>query len=220
MTECINAEVRDALPDLLHGRLGDLDRTTMKAHVESCADCRAELALMERVRAYAPLAPSIDVSRIVSMLPAPVLSAEQQVAHVAPGRQPAGMSMIWKLAAALALIVAGTLTFSKSREPVSSGSTVAKIATVVPATSAVSEVPAPAVTPESQPKEVAIANPVAGAASRRVVSTSGLSLTGGVQDLTDTQLEALLEEVDNVEGLPTAEPEAISVSVDGDEGLQ
>ncbi len=220
MTECMNAEVRDALPDLLHGRLGDLDRATMKAHVESCADCRAELALMERVRAYAPLGPSIDVSRIVSMLPAPVPSAEQQVAQIAPGRQHSGMSKIWKLAAAVALIVAGTLTFSKSREPVSSGSTVAKIATVVHAPSAASEVPAPAVTPEAQPKEVAITNPVAVATSKRVVSTSGLSLTGGVQDLTDTQLEALLREVDNVEGLPTAEPETISVVVDGDEGLQ
>ena len=214
MTECMNAEVRDALPDLLHGRLGDLDRATMKAHLESCADCRAELALMERVRAYAPLTPSIDVSRIVSMLPAVVSSAEHQLAHIAPGRQPSHMSLVWKLAAAAALIVAGTITFAKANAPNQASSSVA------PASA--SEVAASTVTLEPAPKQIAIASPVSKAAPRRLIagSTSGLSLTGGLQDLTDAQLEALLKDVDNVDGLPTAEPEVISVSVDSDEGLQ
>ncbi|MEP6506911.1 MAG: zf-HC2 domain-containing protein [Gemmatimonadales bacterium] len=217
MTECMNAEVRDALPDLLHGRLGDLDRATMKAHVENCEDCRAELALMERVRTHAPLAPSIDVSRIVSVLPAPVWSPEQQLAYTAPTRQRSKMSMVWKVAAASALIVGGMLAFSKTRASVSSG---AAVATVAPAPSAAVDLAPPAVTPP--PKQVASASPVAGAAVQRVVaaSTSGLSLTGGLQDLTDAQLEALLNYVDNVEGLPNAEPEPISVSVDGNEGLQ
>lgn len=218
MTECMNAEVRDALPDLLHSRLGDLDRATMKAHVESCADCRAELALMERVRACAPLAPPIDVARIVSMLPAPVPSAEQQLAHAAPIRQPSRMPLLWKLAAAAALIVGGTLTFSRTRAPVAGTS----VATVASAPSAAREVPVPSVTPDPAPAQVAIANPVVSATVKTVVasSTTGLSLTGGVQDLTDAQLEALVNNVDSVEGLPAAEPEAISFSVDGDEGLQ
>lgn len=219
MTECMNAEVRDALPDLLHGRLGDLDRATMEAHVETCADCRAELALMERVRAYASLAPSIDVSRIVSMLPAPLPSAEQQLVHATPARQSSRLSMLWKLAATAALIVAGTLTFAKTNSPDPVGPSVA-IVPVAPAP--VSEVATPAVTPEPALKQVAIAGPVSKAAARGVIasSTAGLSLTGGLQDLTDAQLEALLKDVDNVDGLLTAEPEVISVSVDGDEGLQ
>lgn len=215
MNDCMNAEVRDALPDLLHGRLSNLDRATMKAHVESCADCRAELALMERVRAYAPLAPSIDVSRIVSMLPAPLPSAAQQIASIAPARQRSSMSIALKLAAAVALFAA-TLTFANSRKPASQGASVA-----VTAPLAVSRITVPAVAPTPAPTQFAVA-PVASATVKKVraATATGLSLTGGVQDLTDAQLEALLNDVDNVDGLPTVEPDAISVSVDGDEGLQ
>lgn len=221
MTECMDMEVRDALPDLLHGRLSDLDRATMNAHVESCAECRAELALMERVRAYAPLAPTIDVSRIVSMLPVPVPLAEQQVAHTTPSRQPSRFSMIWKLAAAAALIAGGALTFSKTRTPVSSGGSVAAVAPL-PASSTKGEVSPPAVTPAPAPQRVASASPAASAPVKPVVATSasGLSLTGGLKDLTDAQLEALIIDVENVDGLPNAEPEPIVVSVDGEEGLQ
>ena len=50
MTECINTEVREALPDLLNGRLSALDTATMNAHVESCAECRAELELLREIR--------------------------------------------------------------------------------------------------------------------------------------------------------------------------
>lgn len=213
MIDCINADVRDALPDLFHGRLGDLDKATMTAHVESCADCRAELAIMERVRAHAPLTPAIDISRIVSMLPAPVPMAQQQLS---PSTHPARMPLLWKLAAAAALIVGGTLTFSKARGPDSAASSVAS---VTPARSD-SEGATSVLTPAS--KRVAIATPTPSATVKSVVASSvtGLSLTGGVQDLTDSQLEALVNDVDNVEGLPAAEPEAISVSVDGGEGLQ
>ncbi|MEO7368434.1 MAG: zf-HC2 domain-containing protein [Gemmatimonadaceae bacterium] len=217
MTECMNVEVRDALPDLLHGQLGDLDRATMKAHVESCADCRAELALMEHLRANAPLAPSIDVSRIVVALPPPVKSAKQRLAHIAPPRQPTRMSMLWKVAVASALIVGGMLTFSKTRAPVSSGPAVA---TVAPSPSTAGDIAPPTLAPA--PKQVASARPPASVAVKEVVaiSTTGLSLTGGLQDLTDAQLEALLKDVDKVEGLPNAEPEPISVSVDGNGGFQ
>jgi len=55
MNDGVNAEFRDALPDLLHGRLNALDRATLTAHVESCADCRAELALLGEARASAPV---------------------------------------------------------------------------------------------------------------------------------------------------------------------
>ena len=216
MNDCINAEVRDALPDLLHGRLSDLDRSTMKAHVESCADCRAELALMERIRAYAPVAPSIDVSRVVSLLPAPLPPAEQpSLAMVAAQRSP--ISMVLKLAAAAALVVAGALTLSNARSTASPGASVA----IAPAPTS-GEVAAPSVQTSPVPTQVAIATPAISTPVKHVAApaAAGLSLTGGVQDLTDAQLEALLKAVDSVDGLPAAEPEAISVSVDGSEGLQ
>jgi len=50
-------------------------------------------------------------------------------------------------------------------------------------------------------------------------SSTALSLTGGVQDLSDDQLKALLKDLDSVEGIPSAEPETINIGVDNNEGL-
>jgi hypothetical protein len=49
--------------------------------------------------------------------------------------------------------------------------------------------------------------------------SAGLSLTGGVQDLSDDQLESLVNGLDNVEALPSGEPEPMTISVD-EGGLQ
>src|SRR6476646_7099815 len=103
MNDCMNAEVRDALPDLMHGRLSDLNTVTMKAHVETCADCREELRLLEEVRASAPLAPRIDVSTIVAALPAPMPSAAYQLVISAPALARRSHSTMWKVAAAAAI---------------------------------------------------------------------------------------------------------------------
>ena len=51
MSECMNAGLRDALPDLLNGKLSELDSATLSAHVEGCLDCRSELELLREVRA-------------------------------------------------------------------------------------------------------------------------------------------------------------------------
>lgn len=219
MNDCIDAEVRDALPDLIHGRLSDLDTATLTAHVESCADCRGEMELLRQVRAAAPFAPRIDVGRIVSALPAPMPSPAD-VALSAPPRATSrpNRSFIWRTSAIATLLVAGSLTFANARRqalPVSAAkptATVSSVAPAAPTPSAVASLPsAPLATSE-----------VATAPAKTVGNSgsTGLSLTGGVQDLTDDQLQTLLKDLDGVKGLPSAEPEAISVGVDDTEGLQ
>lgn len=211
MNDCMNAEVRDALPDLLHGRLNELNTATMKAHVDTCADCRAELELLTQIRASAPIAPRIDVSRIVAALPAPMPSVADQLVMSAPARR---SSSIWKMTAAAALLAAGGLTYATGRrqatnEPVVATSVGAAVAAAPVATSAVSPV-----TVASAPAVAIVASPTPSANK-----PSGLSLTGGVQDLSDDQLASLVNSLDNVEALPSSEPEPVTISVDED-GLQ
>src|SRR3954470_9738009 len=104
MNDCMNAEVRDALPDLMHGRLSDLDKVTMGAHVETCADCREELRLLQEIRASAPIAPRIDVTRIVAALPVAMPTVADQLVVSASVRVRRS-SGLWKMAAVAALLV-------------------------------------------------------------------------------------------------------------------
>jgi hypothetical protein len=68
MRDCSSGEVRDRLPELMHNRLSGETLVVVRAHVADCADCRAELALLEQLRsAVAP--PRLDSARIVASLP-------------------------------------------------------------------------------------------------------------------------------------------------------
>jgi|SRR5687768_8232018 len=188
MTDCMNPETRDALPDLLNGRLSDLDTATMTAHVESCPACREELALLREVRRSAPLAPSIDVARVVAALPAypgtmPVPETDQR-------RAPGFFSRIvaWKVVAAMAVVaIAGWGIADISRD-----SQVQTLAST----------PQPATTNDA-PTRVPAA-----------VAQSGLSLVAGVQELTDDDIEVLLAELDGIDAVPSVDPEALTLSPD------
>jgi hypothetical protein len=68
MRDCPNVEMRERLPDLLHGVLRAEQAAAVRAHVSECADCRAELAMLESVRG-ALAAPRVDTARIVPKLP-------------------------------------------------------------------------------------------------------------------------------------------------------
>jgi anti-sigma factor RsiW len=213
MNDCMNAEVRDALPDLMHGRLSDLNTATLKAHVETCPDCREELRLLEEIRASAPVAPRIDVTRIVAALPVPMPSAADQLIVSTPPRARRSSSMLWKMAGAAALLVTGSLTFATARRqatvsPVAATSVAAPVAPAPVATAA----PTEGVTP-------AASNAVVASSQTSARKSAGLSLTGGVQDLSDDQLESLVNGLDNVEALPSGEPEPMTISVD-EGGLQ
>lgn len=220
MIDCTNAEMRDALPDLIHGRLSELDRITMTAHVESCAGCRSELSLLEQVRASAPLAPRMDVAGIVRALPAALPSGGDLLAAATSSSRARG-SMLWKLAAGAALLITGTLTFANGRhqtDPVNA----APVASTSITGGDQAPVVAPTVAPSASSAGVAMSDPAVSVTEpqppeRRVAT---LSLTGGVKDLSDAQIHALLKDLDNVKGMPAADPEQVTISVDDNEGLQ
>lgn len=202
MTDCLSAEVRDSLPDLAHGRLGEVDAATFMAHVESCDACAAELALLRDVRASAPIAPRIDVASIVAAVP--VRTNVVTPSHESARRTGFSVRPIfWKLAAAAAIVTAGTLVFN-------GGSRDSK-----PAASSVASRPSPATaTATATPDVDAKAATDVAAGSIAAPENASLSLVTGVQDLTDEEIERLLAELDGIDGIPSADPQPVPLSLE------
>ena len=72
MRDCANGDMRDQLPDWVHGRL-DAERAQRVAmHVADCADCAEEVALLrDLARSLTAVAPTVNVAAIVAALPRP-----------------------------------------------------------------------------------------------------------------------------------------------------
>lgn len=187
MTECFSPEVRDFLPDLVHGRLGDVDGATLAAHVETCAACAAEVALLRDVRQSARPAPSINIDRIVASLPV-ATGAPQVIAAASRSDVSRGSAVIWKVLAAVAIVMTGGI--------------VANRANLQPET-VIRSAPAP----------TAASEPVAQATLAPAVGSSSLSLVAGLQDLTDDEIETLLAGLDDVEAIPSLEPDQAGIRV-------
>jgi len=98
MTDCPNGDIRDLLPDLLHGRLGEVERAEVEAHLRECADCRDELELLRGMRGALRRVPAVDVDAIVAGIP-PYRVPVQRI----PSRSWSG----WRIAAAVTLLAAG-----------------------------------------------------------------------------------------------------------------
>lgn len=205
MTECLNKEVREALPDLLNGRLSPLDTATMNAHVESCADCRAELEFLREVRASAPLAPPMDFGRIAASIP-----AYGGIATSVPPRTSVRSSFrtIGIIAAGLVVAFAGWSVTRSSLNPGQPSPTTV-------ASAPVSSVVTPSTAAETQPAE-------GNKGTSEIVSgetqVASLSLVGSTQDLSDADLEQLTSDLEGLEALPSAEPQSVTLAVE-DNGI-
>lgn len=68
MNDCQNIEIREALPELMHGALPEIERARVQEHLDECGDCSAELAIIRAVRGSAPIA-SVDIARIIAAIP-------------------------------------------------------------------------------------------------------------------------------------------------------
>jgi hypothetical protein len=156
MRDCSNGEVRDRLPELMHNRLSGETLLVVRAHVAECADCRAELVLLEQLRAVS-VAPPLDSARIVARLPK---------YRAVPAWRRAMNSAQLRAAAAVVLLVGGYAVITRGGG--------------VPETTTPAVVAEPAVTNE-------------------------LAIGDSFQDLTDSDLAAMVEEIGNLEAV-TPEP--------------
>jgi hypothetical protein len=71
MSECLNLDVQDLLPEFAAGLLPASDRVMVEVHLSSCSACAEDVRLLEAVRRARPVVPHIDVAAIVAALPAP-----------------------------------------------------------------------------------------------------------------------------------------------------
>lgn len=197
MTECINTEVREALPDLLNGRLSALDTATMNAHVESCAECRAELELLREIR-DSRIVPAMDAARIASAI-APYggqsVAAPQHVRRSVISRLG-----VLRIAAAAVFIAAGGWALSTSTFwPASKAAVGERVVAVAPVA---------ATEPSAVVTQPAATRPGAG------TEVASLSLVGGTDDLSDADLEKLVSDIETIDAIPAAEPQSVTATVD------
>jgi anti-sigma factor RsiW len=199
MTDCPNAEVRDLLPDLLHERLDASARALVTAHVAQCTECRAELTMLREARiALTSDMRTVDISAIAAAV---IARTSAPLVHAQPWQRRARMWMDWRVAASIALVAAGVASFATIRarqtvlpQPVSpavatTASESAKSAVVVP-------------TPP-RPVEAHLATP----------AVAELSAAGGVSDLSDNDLRALLDDLQSIDAEPLTDPDPVSVRI-------
>jgi hypothetical protein len=112
MSDCIDVEIRELLPELLHAKLSPADQARVEAHVAACEDCASELALLKSVQSLFARVPTVDTAAIVKALPAP------------PRAHPARRRLVWQLAAALTFISLGGISLSVVRTMFPTGSAI------------------------------------------------------------------------------------------------
>ncbi len=212
MNDCAVVWVRECLPDYLHGTLNQRERLLVQAHLTLCDECSAELAMLESCRTIMVAAPTIDVARVVAMLPVPPtheyspgrLDRGPSAAKAIPirssghsGWSGAGRATGWRIAAA-ALLMVGTVGVLFTR-----GGHWPAAEPVVSPGSYMASSNRGAADPASRTSDSLLADQT-GLGS--TVGRPTFSLSGGISDLSDDALNALLLEVDGVEALPLIDP--------------
>lgn len=205
MNDCMNIEIQEMLPDLLHESLAATDRARIETHLASCAACVDELRVLQLVKSAAMFEPTIDAGSIVRQIPPyrTILPAAQK---------PARSRMVtWLTAASAAVVVAlvaGVVTLNNSSAPtavaVRPGGTAAPSATRVPE-SEVAIAPSPVTAPNS------------GAAPSHA---HALALAADVDGLSDGSLVQLMDDMTAFDGLPATEPEPMLTVDSGDSSGQ
>ena len=200
MNDCLNAELRDRLPDLLHDRLSASVRAEVNAHVAACTDCREELELLRELNAMlVKSTPRVDIAYVVNALPKP--PARDTTTRVATRRTWAD----WRIAAAVTLLVAGgsSVAVMTRSEPSASHQVVLAPTTDTPSTTTSANTATASIAPDVTAQPVTVAD-----------AQTELGMAGHLADLDDEQLEALISEIEQMKAVPITEPEPVTVKVD------
>jgi anti-sigma factor RsiW len=201
MNKCIDTEVQELLPDLVNGSLDDHARRIVETHLAGCESCREDLDVIRTVKSAAVFAPSIDVDRVVRQIP--------PYRIIVPGvEKPARATVVqWLVTAGLVLAVVGGGSLVMSRQPNAPSVSPVAVAAGGNREQRPSTAPAPAVVvPAPTPAAV---NPA---------PTHALALTSNLDDLSDGNLVQLMNDMDQFDALPAAEPEPV-ISVDTGDSL-
>src|SRR3954470_15137889 len=200
MNDCTDRDIKELLPDLLHRTLLNEDRERVELHVATCESCREDLGVLRVVKSAAVFVPAIDVGRIVRQIP-----PYQRIAPVveAPARSRVTR---WLTAATMAGLVIGGGSPVLNRQPREPPRAVVtdNTSTVLPGATVVvpietSSVPQEAVATKSSPAHT-------------------FALASDVASLSDGDLQQLMNEMDDFDALPAAEPDPV-IAVDSGDSL-
>jgi len=129
-------EIREMLPDVLHGTIVPGDRARIDSHLAICGDCRRELEVLRAVHGAAVFAPAIDVDRIVRQIP------PYRIITPTEKRPTVSRAVGWLVAAGLALVVASGGSVLMSRPDVAEAPSSVASAPATPAAPATVSSPA------------------------------------------------------------------------------
>ena len=204
MFDCADVEMRELLPELAAGTLDDATRARVQRHVATCAECASELETLHLVRSAYAVAPTVNVQRIVAALPQPApLAKHARVGH--------GVTrwIDWRVAAALTMISVGGLSLAlvhrQSGEPAPRDS-VAAVPTVDSQRVQPAERPVAGVSPSGAHDTTRPANP-AGRVTAAARPKAQLVFAGGMEDMDDASIKALLGALDELDHAPVAPSE-------------
>ena len=198
MSEC-KSDLRDRLPEYVHGLLAPARRAEMEAHLASCAECRGEVALLRTAReAIVRRTPAVSAERVAGAV------RSTRVSGTLPGTRPR-MERVrrpmpqyaWRIAAAIALIATGAMGYFVGRRgtvPPPSQLATNPVVPAAPAPVPGAPKPVPLQHPEPQMPAVTAAN-------------TGLTFGGGLSDLSAAQADALMKDLDGIAATIDAEPE-------------
>jgi len=194
MIDCPNGDVRDALPDYLNDRLDTARRRQVESHLASCDACREELSLLRALRVTMSATPAVDANAIAAVIP-PYRAA-------APRRRVIG----WRAAAAIVAIAVGgtSIALLTGRTPTARedvGPYVQRVSPPSQSSAPVVVAAPPAVTPRSS-------SPAPRSVPATTVATRELAMdAGSITDLSDGELSALVEGIESLDAVPSAEVE-------------
>lgn len=202
MNKFTELDIKEMLPDLLHGKLDADARAQVEAHVASCEACTEELEVLRKVKSAAVFIPAIDVDRVVRQI--------RPYRAIVPATQvPARSRLVaWLVAASLVVVVLGGGSLLM----------IQKKPTLAPvATGGNSRLPLGAST---QTKPVAVTPIVTpnGTDVPAKPTTHALALANSVDALSDSSLRQLMNDMDSFDALPVTEPGPV-ISVDNSDSL-
>jgi anti-sigma factor RsiW len=202
MNKFTELDIKEMLPDLLHGKLDADARAQVEAHVASCGECAEELEVLRKVKSAAVFSAAIDVDRVVRQIP--------PYRAIVPGtRVPAGSRLVsWLVAASLVVVVlgGGSLLMIQKRP------------TLAPAaTAGNSRLPAGG-SAQTKPVDAAPIVAPSGTDISAKPAAHALALATSVDALSDNSLRQLMNDMNGFDALPVTEP-GPAISVDSSDSL-
>ena len=191
MIKCTNSEIQDLLPDLEHGKLTVAVRQSVEDHLAGCESCREDLRIIRTVKSAAVFEPTINVDSVVRQIPPYRMPVKE-----APAR---GRVVQWLVAATIGVLLIGGGTLLRSRQQND-----VRVAGTEPR--------------DGHPLIIAESVPAAPSVPAVIAKhTPALSPSADTRELSDGNIQQLMDELDNFDALPNSEPEPV-FAVDMNEG--